>query len=700
MDSFCFPTAPCPTRKPFLEPSVPDASLLMNVPQPNSYQAWRNNEQSKKVTTSILKKQVRFNPTHPPVHPIEMNSSIERCNGPNNPSPTQYNTPPLNKVLKNKPFQEIYMANIPNRQLDLSLLDLNKPAANTNVNNVVHNNTELQENHVENSIEDITPIQKTPTTYKEFLEMQKNMRETEKSNQKCEVNDCITDIFNYTSPRIEARRRRVSKDDKISKFAKDKPETSRNQIRSKESPPNLQTKLFNQNADILSDSNVREKENMCHTSRIPENQQLLLPNKVNYEYNSFDLRKDLRNFRAQTDQLIQKCDSAVQTSMMNDSKKEEEKQVSTEVAKNSDEPTVKDLLKIIQQQNEQLLVLQKQVACLLDFKDNQKRIEGNNQGINEGNKFIHPANDQRDYPLSGGSTPRKGPLPKFSIDLMTSFEVSFRPQQNMYQRKQRDFISQEPKIQEITENGTDNVNYNNEGVKPIMDPSLYFQNPITVQENCPSPEPSINIDMKDYESSEEDDEDFSSDIGASFYKKMMDQVNKMIQNAQQQTTYDGKISNSEEVRERTLSKVRDATIKQLKRIGMNFSPIEEVSGTECLRSKDDDTSDQINAAVKQLLMKYLPDDQLSKLTRGENIEARNRKRSTDKIVLNSRGPQFSFATVQFMKKYDLIASDGNDAPRKPNIREKVKSPRAYKRMHQNNPKILDISSLKQQPKLL
>lgn len=72
----------------------------------------------------------------------------------------------------------------------------------------------------------------------------------------------------------------------------------------------------------------------------------------------------------------------------------------------------------------------------------------------------------------------------------------------MYQRKQRDFISQEPKIREITENDTNGIDFNNDSAKRLTDPSLYLQNPIKVQENCPSPEPSINIDMKDYESSE------------------------------------------------------------------------------------------------------------------------------------------------------------------------------------------------------
>lgn len=120
--------------------------------------------------------------------------------------------------------------------------------------------------------------------------------------------------------------------------------------------------------------------------------------------------------------IVQKCDSSVQTSLIDDSNKENEG-TSTSIAKKSDEPTVKDLLKIIQQQNEQLLVLQKQVATLLDFKDSQNRIESNNQRINEENKFLQP---NKDFLNSAGSTSRKGPLPKFSIDLMTSFEVSIR----------------------------------------------------------------------------------------------------------------------------------------------------------------------------------------------------------------------------------------------------------------------------------
>ncbi|XP_044761460.1 uncharacterized protein LOC123318786 [Coccinella septempunctata] len=699
MDSFCYSAVPCPTKKPFLEPSVPDASLLMNIPPPNTYQAWRNNfdngDTCQKVTTSILKKQVRFNgPTIPPQH-IEMKCNTESHNSnearkcPANSLP-QYNTPPMNKVLKNKPFQEIYMANIPNRHLDLSLIDLCKPGRTTDSDNR-NSNVTVDKNHVEHHIEAPTPPQKAPTTYKEFLEMQKNSKESDKSNEKYETNHCITDIFNYTSPRIEPRKKQLSKEVKMNKFMNGKPENIREEacnMENRNDELNMHKKLSNLYSNVSSQRITAEKENICcDTDKISTNSHSSGPqDRFNIE--------DLQISKFQTQQKRQTSDSAVQTSMISVSKEEKQELA---VVKNADEPTVKDLLKIIQQQNEQLLVLQKQVASLLDFKDSQKSIEPSRRRENEDDKLAQPIKEHKDYLNSAGSTPRKGALPKFSIDLMTSFEVSFRPQQNMYQRKQRDFVSQEPKIQEIIENDPKAVTTNTESRQRATDPSLYLQDPITVQENCPSPEPSINIDMKDYESSDEDDEDSTSDIGASFYRKMMDQVNKIIQNAQRQATFDGKMSGSEEFKERTLDKVRDATVKQLKKMGMNFSPIEEVSSSSSSNLVDD-ASEQINSAVKQLLMKYLPDEQLARFGR-DNNGAVNKKRSTDKIVLNSRAPQFSFATVQFMKKYDLIACDGGEPSKKRNIQEKAKPARAY-RGHHNNPKILDISKLKQQPKLL
>lgn len=62
---------------------------------------------------------------------------------------------------------------------------------------------------------------------------------------------------------------------------------------------------------------------------------------------------------------------------------------------------------------------------------------------------------------------------------------------------------QPPKIQEITENESANRRTNscekNSFGETLIDTSLVFKEPIKVRETCPSPEPSINIDMNDFE---------------------------------------------------------------------------------------------------------------------------------------------------------------------------------------------------------
>ncbi|KAL3278681.1 hypothetical protein HHI36_016218 [Cryptolaemus montrouzieri] len=194
MDSFYLSVAPCPMQKPILEPSVPEASLLFNNNSVNTYQGWKNNIKTNTQwndTNAIVKKQVRFNsPTMSKNSTNTVLSDLNKSNNNNNESNVRC-TPPMNKVFKNRQFEEIYMANIPNRHLDLSLMDIAKPVTKPH-------------NSVENSIIDIvqesSQPQKTPTTYKEFLEMQKR----ESGNGiKSPQNDvaCVTDIFNYSSPR-------------------------------------------------------------------------------------------------------------------------------------------------------------------------------------------------------------------------------------------------------------------------------------------------------------------------------------------------------------------------------------------------------------------------------------------------------------------------------------------------------------------
>lgn len=78
------------------------------------------------------------------------------------------------------------------------------------------------------------------------------------------------------------------------------------------------------------------------------------------------------------------------------------------------------------------------------------------------------------------------------------------------------------------------------------------------------------------------------------------------------------------------------------------------------------TQDDVSFAVKQLLMKYLPSDHLAKLAskKEHNKDALDLTPKQNIGAIKSR-PEFSFATVQYMKKYNLIANSqkGNNFPR-------------------------------------
>lgn len=149
--------------------------------------------------------------------------------------------------------------------------------------------------------------------------------------------------------------------------------------------------------------------------------------------------------------------------------------------KGSDEPTVKDLLKIIQQQNEQLLILQKQVSQLIDFQATQQLEKQRPHQVTD----TYCQRQTNVFAADKAQDVNKGPLSKFAIDVTTSFEVSVRRQQNK-------FNQQEAKIQEITD-----AMLPVQGCKS-MGESLVLSGP--VREDCPSPVNSVHVDMNDYSS--------------------------------------------------------------------------------------------------------------------------------------------------------------------------------------------------------
>lgn len=196
-----------------------------------------------------------------------------------------------------------------------------------------------------------------------------------------------------------------------------------------------------------------------------------------------------------------KKDCVVQTSDHYNSRRGD-----SQLANVSDQPSVKDLLKIIQQQNEQLLILQKQVAHLIENQSASRQIETKQlEGpTNTANVFGEKIISSTEHEIIGRQEARKGP--KFAIDVMTSFEVSIRRQQNFAQRNK--YVNSEPRIQEITESECNSLKHNNvdgectasSSNKGKDDVSLFLNEPLSVREDCPSPVNSIHVDMQDYSS--------------------------------------------------------------------------------------------------------------------------------------------------------------------------------------------------------
>lgn len=441
-------------------------------------------------SSQILKKQVRFESPRNSIEPQTFETAIRKPLGNN--------------------FEQIYLANVPNRHLDLSTIEL--------------------------PVKKVQETQNEPKTYKDYKQIQQTRRE--------QSPEMVTDIFNYKST----------------------PTRPAEPIFSRKQPE----------FDIE-------------------------PRKSSFE----PIFPKKREIATQTDPQPEKND-----------------------------PTVVELLKIISQQNEQLLMLQQQVTTLINKE--KQLVPTNSQSFQP---FLPPK------PQPPLEKPKNPIFSKFSIDLMTSFEVAVRRQQQNAPNR-----CYEPRIQDISEEQT----VNSDQPTPI-EPSMHFHEPIKVVEQCVSPEPSIKINMNDYDSS---DEENRSEMEENIYENIMSQVNKILKKTQSNSSRMGE-SNE------TMLRVKEATMRQLKRIGVSL-PEEEVCAPN--DTTGDISANEVSFAVKQLLMKYLPARHLAKFASDE-------QKSSSNGLIQAR-PDFSFATVQYMKKYNLLQGG------------------------QSNPKILDISKLKNQPKLL
>lgn len=772
MDSFY--DAPRRPPQPFVRetltatPLVPEISVLgpSNIPRNafTPYNQWKMQQNSTQhhmvgankenfsghsSNGSILKKQVRFE--SPKLYSMPANDGRIR---------NDYNTVKQGMFLNNqqteseKPmpnFEQIYMANIPNRKLDLSIIDSPKKAPVV----VEQNDAELNSRESDNKAEIKEDIR--PNSYKEFL--------AQRVEPKIVLNDSVTDIFNYkrgnvkcASPKLETNHQFKMYNDKIQKNtdiqSKDvlihpnkteRFDSSNNiPVEKLQNPPYIHSNFENiqlhknivpeinyysrsvQDNPAIYEPNSNYSRPVQHISVIHEPNLHRQTHTSNMqEFYKTDPRLPYNNLLRNLDppSLPQKsnccCGGTANT---------ENLPVKT---KSDDEVSVKDLLKIISQQsqqitqqNEQLILLQKQISTLIS-RDNEENVQKTksiefskpryciDEGIRErefGNernkdeKYITSTQHEEFREPQRDMTPKKNKVSNFSIGVMTSFEVSINnPQNRNGKNKVGRQVLEPPKIQEITEIETTNSDKDfgdenkfpsnfSDNNKTLADVSMTFKEPIKVRESCPSPEPSIKITMNDFEDSDSED-DCSSEIAPMFYNNLMTQVNKILQKAQIQTKeemYNFQEQNGQHIgkklKNETIHKVKEATLNHLRNIGVEVPNLDQSSSCS-----SDDTGDQsynqedISYTVKQLLMKYLPDEYLAKISKRANAHQNPAMLTPkEKVGAIKNRPEFSFATVQYMKKYNLISNGKREhrfGPETPN-------------------KILDLTKLKQQPKLL
>ncbi|CAH0552634.1 unnamed protein product [Brassicogethes aeneus] len=703
--------SPAPVAAKKINPAsmVPEVSLLFgakqaahNLNSKSPYMSWKmknmqqpsynynptnkeNFSNSSQNTSHMFKKQVRF---ESPVLQQRPSLTYEPFLPKNDPGNVLNSLPNGNNNVNNigeknlmgtvngQTFDQIYMANVPNRHLDLSIVEPMRPRPKLNINNKQRLDNNYNNEKVEEKV--------APKSYREYMECQKKTAETDN-----EGSEIITDIYSYMT----------NKNNTPKKLSNDSLFGTKTPVRKSGNTPHSKKPGFNSNSPAC--QNKPMCENMSKKScnklinqinnpeevryqpvfnNLFENQskEYLLPSRIeNAENQNIFMNHQSSETRRQSDiessaspQLCrEKYDSETQTN--NHSRELQEHK--------PDEPTLKDLLKIISQQNEQMLLLQKQVASLMQRDHHQKQLEPPpRQEIQ--NDYI--TSTQHENFASGiHNTPKKR-LPKFSIDLMTSFEVSFRPP------NKNNFVNHEPRIQEITE--TESAIAQEED-KKCVDSSMHLDG-VNVRESCPSPEPTVKInEFEDYESSDED-ESVASEIGVTFYKNLMGQVNDILKRAQIQTKQEfaGRQDVSEKTKTKTMNKVKEATLKHLKSIGVSLSPQaeESVNSTGSDDSKNYSPK-EVSFAVKQLLMKYLPDEHLAKISHKPNEKPISNAAGP---TLNSDRPEFSIASLQYMKKYNLIEDKDKNFP--------GNKPKVLTRLQDANPKLLDISKLKQQPKLL
>ncbi|XP_011067152.1 PREDICTED: uncharacterized protein LOC105153790 [Acromyrmex echinatior] len=259
----------------------------------------------------------------------------------------------------------------------------------------------------------------------------------------------------------------------------------------------------------------------------------------------------------------------------------------------------------------------------------------------------------------------------------------------------------------------------------------------------PTPEPSIHVEMQEYVSDDESDKlKHTSKIGWTFYNNVLGQVNEILQNSGVITDEDlnhvktpcVEQENDRETKS-ALNTVKAATLEQLRRLGISLTENNEHRESNDNKTLDFDSSfyprldhqanmthatsavNETNTSIhmKALALKYLSDEQLT------DIAWHKQESSSLKHLMlsNMQGTNMSLATMRYLERYQLLPGKNNaQAENIDQAYDKVSSKYDFKPAATNNnpalrrfpfvqtsgttcpSRILDLSALKRQPKLL
>ncbi|CAB3255429.1 unnamed protein product [Arctia plantaginis] len=353
---------------------------------------------------------------------------------------------------------------------------------------------------------------------------------------------------------------------------------------------------------------------------------------------------------------------------MSDSK-EVEKQ--TNVIKEKREPTVSDLFKIIKLQNEQLQLLQDKVD---KFISNSQRNPVQNC-ISEQVAIETVANEQH----------------KISIGVMTSFEMvrtstiinkevlktneNSQIQCNRSQISIKEVVSkaQSPNLnflEGITPVGKQMTQEQNNGdaqhmneEKTLNELSLYNVQVDNATTPLISPEQSLYLDVRDYSDSEAESDD-QSNVGWTYYNKVMTHVNGMLHDSDMPSSASALYRNTRQQMQTVQMQIDKTNVSVTKRVKFGDDPLG--IHQPHIYTGSSDTSLKMN----QLAAKYLKG--------ATPVAAPPRQPTTTPIDM-------SFATRNYMDRHKLLQG----------VPSSSRSP-----LQPEMPRFLDITALKQQPKFL